>query len=527
MGNPFRIREDPNNPVPHEAYGWRIYAVSAAAAWASAMFGYDSAFIGGTLSLASFKASFGLNANTVTQLSSNIVGTFQAGCFFGSLFAFPISEKLGRRINLITCGLVFMIGAAIQTASAGSLGMMYGGRALTGLGVGGSAMVVPIYIAESAPAPIRGRCIGVFEVALQLASLIGFWINYGINANLPSTPAQWQIPFAVQLIPAGLLVLSMLWAIETPRWLVKKGKYEKALKNLAWVRNLPENHPYVQKELAEMRLQVETESSTGRGERSWKSQWSELWSKGIRGRVILAVAMKFMQNFAGVNALNYSSPSIFKSIGFTGTSTGLLATGVYGIIKTIFTLVFIMWLVDAWGRRPALLTGGSISFFCMFYLGSYSYVSHSFDGLASKDAGAYVAIIAIYIYAASYSFSWNAMPWIFAAEIFPTNIRGLAMLVTVSAQWISQFIVIYAVPYMIDSIKYGVFYFFGSCIFISTIIVYCFIPETKGFPLESIELIFNGSIWAPAARRNAERLLEEQQANERLDDLNKPVFTRD
>lgn len=134
------------------------------------MFGYDSAFIGGTLALPSFKQAFGLTGNkkAATTLSSNIVSTFQAGAILGALLGYPVADKLGRKINLLLSGLVLAIGAIIQTTSFGHLGMMYGGRILTGVGVGASSMIVPIYIAESSPPTIRGRLIGIFEIFLQI-----------------------------------------------------------------------------------------------------------------------------------------------------------------------------------------------------------------------------------------------------------------------------------------------------------------------------------------------------------------------
>ncbi|KAI1338246.1 MFS quinate transporter QutD [Xylariaceae sp. FL0016] len=467
MKNSFAIREDPKRPVPKEAYGWRIYALAASAAWASAMFGYDSAFIGGTLSLPSFQTSFGLSDADSTLLTSNIVSTFQAGCFFGSLGGYPVAEKLGRRANLIASGVIFAVGAIVQILSGGRVAMMYAGRVLTGLGVGASSMVVPIYIAEAAPPTIRGRLVGVFE-------------------NLAPSVRQWQIPFAVQLIPAGLLVLCMAFMVESPRWLVKRGRHESASRSLCWARNLPADHPYIQHELAEMRSQLEMEEAFDHGTNKYLGAWKELISKGVRRRIIMAVCIKFAQNFAGVNALNYYSPSIFKSIGFTGTSTGLLATGVYGIVKAAVTLIYITWLVD----------------------------SGSFDGGANRDGGAYMAMVAIYAYAGSYAFSWNSFPWIFASEIFPTKIRTLAMLITISAQRISQFIIIYATPFMIKNITYGTFYFFGSCIFVSAVCVYCFVPETKGFTLETMHLLFQGSMFAPKARRDAVERLQSQQAED-------------
>lgn len=204
---------------------------------------------------------------------------------------------------------------------------------------------------------------------------------------------------------------------------------------------------------------------------------------------------------------------IFSSIGFQGTSTELLATGVYGIIKATVTLVFIFWAIDTWGRRRALLTGSLVIFVCFFYLGTYSKLSGSFDGGAQRDGGAYVAIVSIYIYAAAFAFSWNAMPWIFAAEVFPTRIRTLGMLVAVLNQWLAQFVIVYVTPYMIERLKFGTFYFFGSSIFISAAIVYFLMPETKGFSLEDMHMIFeNGHWFAPRARKVGEELRAERDA---------------
>lgn len=208
-----------------------------------------------------------------------------------------------------------------------------------------------------------------------------------------------------------------------------------------------------------------------------------------------------------MNALNYFSPSIFASIGFGGTSTKLLATGVYGLVKAAVTLIFIFWFVDTWGRRRALLTGSTGIFVAFFYLGTYSKLSNSFETQANRDAGAYVAIVFIYIYATFFAFSWNALPWVFAAEVFPIRIRTLGMLLAVLNQWLAQYVIVYVTPIMIDHITYGTFYFFGSSIFVSALIVYFFMPETKGFRLEDMYMIFeNGHWFAPKARKVGEEL---------------------
>ena len=136
MSNVFaRPKDDSANPAPAAVYNWGIYALAASAAMGSAMFGYDSAFIGGTMSLPSFQSRFGLadsTGNDLASLQANIVSTFQGGCFFGVIFCYYLVEKLGRRWVLIGCGLLFDVGAILQLVSSGKLGLIYSGRVLTG-----------------------------------------------------------------------------------------------------------------------------------------------------------------------------------------------------------------------------------------------------------------------------------------------------------------------------------------------------------------------------------------------------------
>ena len=172
------------------------------------MIGYDSAFIGTTLALPSFTKEFGFAALTKPELAlvqANIVSVYQAGAFFGTLFAYAIAHYHGRQRGLVAFAVVFLIGAGMMLGASGTrgLGLIYAGRVLAGIGVGGASMLTPIYISEIAPPAIRGRLVGLYELGWQLGGLVGFWINYGINKTLPPSHSQWLIPFAVQLIPAG------------------------------------------------------------------------------------------------------------------------------------------------------------------------------------------------------------------------------------------------------------------------------------------------------------------------------------
>lgn len=202
-----------------------------------------------------------------------------------------------------------------------------------------------------------------------------------------------------------------------------------------------------------------------------------------------------------INAINYYSPTIFRAIGLTGTSIGLLATGVYGLFKMLTTVVFMIFIVDTFGRRPALLVGAIGAAIAIFYLGIYSQVSGAFYSRPPSDSGAHAAIAMVYIYAIFYGFSWNGIPWIIASEILPTRVRTLGMMFAVCMQWLAQFMVVYSLPHMVASIRYGIFYFFAACTIVALIIAYLFVPETKGIPLEDMDLLFgkDSSVWAKKA----------------------------
>jgi MFS family permease len=245
--------------------------------------------------------------------------------------------------------------------------------------------------------------------------------------------------------------------------------------------------------------------STG-GNRSISQIFKEIAAPGVRNRVITAVLLMLLQNLSGVNGINYYSPTILKSIGFSGTSAGLLATGVYGLVKCGSAVIFIIFFVDRFGRRPALLIGAVGAMIPMFYLAGYTKLSGSFKGAVKADAGSNAALAMIYIYAIFFGFSWNNIPWIFASEVLPNRVRTLGMMCAVCMQWLSQFLVVYSLPYMIVNITYGTFIFFGACIVASFIFAYLFVPETKGVALEDMDLMFgrDAPLFAPSARRRYE-----------------------
>ncbi|KAF9043823.1 quinate permease [Hymenopellis radicata] len=487
-----------DRPTPPEVYNWKVYAYAIGAAWGAMLYGYDSAFIGGTITLASFQREFGITTANAAAISANVVSGYQAGAFFGALFAFPFCERYGRRLSMLLAAFFFTVGACLHLVPDAKRGLaaLYVGRVVAGLGVGAVSLTVPIYIAEISPPAIRGRLVGLYEMLLQIGGLVGFWINYAVNETVPSSKKQWMIPMAIQVIPGGLLLIAGGLLIESPRWLRSKGRIEQADKNLSILRNLEASHPYLVEEnrMTDAQLAAEAEKTHGG---SITARLREIFLPGIRNRLFLCFMLFLFQNGTGINAINYYSPTVFKSIGITGTSTGLFTTGIFGIVKNIATLIWLLFLIDRFGRRPLLLWGAVIAGLCMIYVGGYIAIGKPGQNTSGNiTSGGISAVAFIYIWTAAYGPTWNGTPWVVASEVFPQHVRTLTQALLAASQWIWQFAIARATPYMFEDMGYGTYLFFGLLTLVGAVYVYFMMPETAKIPIEEMDAIFEGcGVW--------------------------------
>ncbi|KAL1875497.1 hypothetical protein VTK73DRAFT_10047 [Phialemonium thermophilum] len=507
-----------DRPTPQAVYNWRVYTCAAIASFASCMIGYDSAFIGTTLNLPSFTKEFNFasySKDGLALLQANIVSVYQAGAFFGSLFAYGTSYFLGRRRSLLIFSIVFIVGAAIMLAASAErgIGPIIAGRVLAGIGVGGTSNMVPIYISELAPPAVRGRLVGIYELGWQIGGLVGFWINYGVNTTLPETRSQWLIPFAVQLIPAGLLLFGSLWIKESPRWLFAKGRREQAMRNLCWMRNLPADDLYILEEVSQIEEELERyRREVGAG--FWKPFLS-LKDRKVQWRFFIGGMLFLWQNGSGINAINYYSPTVFKSIGITGTNNGFLTTGIFGVVKTCVTIVWLLYLVDHVGRRRMLFVGAIGGSLCMWFIGAYIKLADPASKATAggkPDSAGIAAVFFFYLWTVFYCPSWNGTPWVINSEMFDQNTRSLGQASAAANNWFWNFIVSRFTPQMFLKMQYGVYFFFASLMILSVFFVYFFIPETKSIPLESMDRLFAVKPVGKANKIIMEQLRAEEEA---------------
>jgi MFS family permease len=266
----------------------------------------------------------------------------------------------------MTIAACFMlIGGTLQTsAQPPSISMIYGGRVISGFGVGIVSSLTPMYIAETAPKQLRGLLMSFTELSLVGGSMVAYWAVYGCSLHLKPTSKQWRIPLSLQIILGTIILAGSFIIVESPRWLAKQDRWDEATNALQWLRGASSVEE-VKAELAEIHVQIEEEIRATSG-RSIKELFQRqnffrlLWACGI---MVLAVG-------TGQTAILYYAPTVFKQIGFTGQNPGLLASGVFTVVKVIVTIVFLTLVVQNFKRKHLLIFGSSLMSVMLFTLGA-------------------------------------------------------------------------------------------------------------------------------------------------------------
>ncbi|UPX13637.1 uncharacterized protein EKO05_0004138 [Ascochyta rabiei] len=489
------VKNDAVKQDPPEIYGWRAFAMAGSACFGGMLFGFDIGTIGGVLELKEFQQKYDLiNKSTKARadLNANIASTLQAGCFLGCFIASWMADKYGRRWTLQLAGLVTIVGCVIQAAASGSIEAMYIGRLVAGLGVGAASMVVPLYISENAPRAIRGGLTGLYQLFIATGTCLAFWVNYGSLLHISGSQAVYIVPLALQALPAVLLWICMALNKESPRFLAKQDRWEEATSVLARVRNLPASHEYVAAELKDIADQLEHERMLIAGA-TVKDLLKEMFTiPGNRKRALLSIGLMICQQMTGTNAINYYAPQIFKALGLEGNEVKLFATGIYGIVKMIACLAFLIFAADSLGRRRSLLWTSVAQGLAMLYIGLYMRFDPPVPGKAVPGAG-YFALVCVFLFAGFFQFGWGPVCWIYVSEIPAARLRSLNVAIAAATQWLFNFVVARATPVMMTTVGfngYGTFLIYGCFCFSMFFFVWFLVPETKGLSLEKMDDLF-------------------------------------
>lgn len=298
--------------------------------------------------------------------------------------------------------VIFLVGAAIQTAAHHSIGQIYAGRVIAGLGNEGMS---------------------------SIGFTFAYWLDYDVSLHNPRSTRQWRIPVAIQPIFGGFLLIGLFCLKESPRWLMKQGRYEEATKSLAYMRCADPNEHEIVQEIAKIRASLEEELTQTEG-----VMWKECLMPGNRYRFLTAFLIMFCQQFTGTNSIGYYAPQIMETIGVAKTNASLFATGVYGTVKVVATAIFLMVGIEQVGRRKSLLFGAIWMMTMMLIIGAVLHTHPPID--VNKVSSASIAmVVMIYLYVIGYSFSWGPIPWVYVSEIFPTRLRSYGVGMAAATQW--------------------------------------------------------------------------------------------
>ncbi|KAI4211726.1 MAG: hypothetical protein LQ351_005500 [Letrouitia transgressa] len=476
----------------------KAYILALIGAFGGMIFGWVSGVIGGVLTLASFQKSFALDKNSKDfgDLQGNIVSILQAGCIAGAMSSFFFSQRFGRKWAILMADVVFLVGTVMQTCAGlntTSLGLLYAGRFIAGMGKGLITAVVPAYISESAPKQIRGRCVGLIQLYHSTGMTLGFFVNYGLSRRDYLGAMQWRIPFALQMVPGVCLFVGLLFQNESPRWLVERGDTLKARRALSRVRALSEEDPTLVQELDEIIADFEKNPR-----RSFPEQFRSLpTSKATLYPFCMAIILNACQQSTGTNSMNYYSPQVFENVGISSVSSVLLLTGIYGVVKLVCTAVSLVFLTEQLGRKWSLIISGSGMAFSMFYIG----IQGAVVGTSTKLTGSsYFAIVCVMLYSAFFAFGWGPVPWVLCSECAPNHLRSLIMASALMTQWLFNFLVAFISPILLEKITYGTFLVYGGGCLLGVVIIVFGVPESKKIPLEKVHVLFEGNIIKGALR---------------------------
>lgn len=455
----------------------RVIFLSVVAALGGFLFGFDSGVINGTVD--ALRGAFDSDAvGTGFNVASMLLG-----CAAGAFFAGTLADKFGRKYVLIIAAFAFIVSAWGSGVSSTSTEFVIF-RVLGGLAVGAASILSPAYIGEIAPPHIRGRLISLQQLAIVLGLFFAFFSNYNL-ASISGSASEalwwgfdtWQWMFWMELIPASLFFLLLLFIPESPRYLVANNKIEKALNVLASITNL---------ELA--KKQVEDIKTTVI--RAHKPRLSDIINSKtgkVHPIIWVGIALAALQQFTGINVVFYYGSILWQAAGFT-EADALLTNVISGSVNVAFTFLAI-YLVDKVGRKPLLMIGalGQAVMLGLLAIIFATGASDATEGIQMGGTSGVLALLAANGYIAFFAFTWGPIMWVMLGEMFSNKFRGAALAVAGLTQWGSNFLITITFPVLLASIglgiSYGIYAAFGIIAFV---IVKRYVTETKGKTLEDI-----------------------------------------
>lgn len=437
------------------AYVWLI---GLAAALGGFLFGFDTGVIGGAMP--ALEKHFQMDAR---QLGFAVASVF-IGSIFGGIVGGRLSDLFGRKKILILTGLCFLL-SAMLTAVAETILLFNVGRFIGGLGIGISICIVGVYLAELAPARMRGRIVSLNQLVITFGILVSYFVGWAFTALGDEQWQQsigWRWAFGIQAIPSIVFILALIRIPESPRWLLQQGRVDEAKRILTRV----DGH-------ASASAAIEALEKTLHVERITVQQ---LLKPGIRNALMIGIMLSLFDQITGINIVIYYIQKILLQLGFSESQArqGMLLLGLNNFVTTIAALS----IIDRIGRKPLLIycpLGMAIS---MFFVGFQFY---------SSALPPIMVLLAIMAFCFFYALGPGPVNLLILAEIFPTHVRGFAAGTSTLFMWVSCYLISERFPQWLEWSEAGTFWILAVMCVLYALFGWLVVPETRGKSLEQIE----------------------------------------
>lgn len=425
------------------------------------LFGFDTAVISGTTDRLQeiFELSSGMLGFTV---ASAIIGTV-----FGAMLAGLPADRMGRRNTLFILALLYLV-SALGSALAWDWYSFLAFRLIGGLGVGASSVVAPMYIAEIAPAKVRGRLVALTQFNIVFGMLIAYFSNYFIS-TFELGLAEWRWMLGVEAIPAAIFFMLLFTIPFSPRWLISKGRESEAE---AVLQKVGTDNDSVANEMAEIRKSLDLEHHSIR---------ESFFQKKYLKPISLAVMIAVFNQLSGINAVLYYAPHIFRMAG-AGDGSSLLQSVAIGGTFTVFTMAALL-VIDRIGRRN-LMIAGSIGYIISLGVTAWAFYTY---GTEFDELGSVVVLISLLVFVAAHSFGQGTVIWVFISEIFPNRVRARGQALGSFTHWFMAAVISWTFPIIAEISGGHTFLFYALCMVGQLLWVLFIMPETKGISLEDIQ----------------------------------------
>lgn len=454
----------------------RVVTISIAAAVGGFLFGFDTAVINGAVT--AIEQNFALDAVGL----GIVVAVTLLGAAFGSLTAGWLADRIGRTRTMAVAGAIFLI-AAIGCGLANGLWDLAFWRLLTGCGVGFATVIGPLYISEIAPASARGRLASLQQMAIVLGIFAALLSDSSIALALGGADAStylglpaWRWMFIAGVIPAALYFTIAFTAPESPRHLVARGKIEQAREVLAKLQGV------TRAQAVELTDRIASTLRTGRSGR-----FRDLVDRrrGLLPVVWVGIGLAVLQALVGIDVIFYYSTSLWQSVGFDESAAFGLSV-LSSFVNVVATVVAII-LIDRVGRRRLLLVGSTGMFFSLVVV-ALGFSTARFDSGAPTLYGAWgpITLVAANLFVVAFAISWGPVVWVLLGEMFPNRIRGVALSVCASANWLAGVLLNFSFPSLRDVSLAGSYAIYAVMALLSWLLVFFYVRETKGRALEDM-----------------------------------------